>query len=146
MIDRKQLITALDNCVNEYLGETSTDVCSNCPYYDGNSSGSCFSLYPIMKGALDVLKDQEPRVLTLDELRGTRGEPVWMDEADSDNEPKIDSYVCEYSLTDVDTKDCVHHVIFEHSRQTLEDGYNHYWRCWSAKPSEEQWLNTKWDN
>lgn len=146
MTDRQKVISALDNCVNNYLGDCSTELCVNCPYYDGNASGSCFSLYPIMKDALALLNDQAPRVLTLDEVRGTRDEAVWLDEIGSDNEPKIDSYVTEYSLTDVDTKECIHHVIFQHSRQTLEDGYGRYWRCWSAKPTTEQWMKTKWDS
>ena len=142
MIDREKVIKGLECCADGDCKE------QECPYHhnlpeDWNKFDCNTEL---ARDALELFKDQVPKILTLDEVRGTRGEPVWMDVADSDNEPKIDSYVREYSLTDVDTKECIHHVIFEHSRQTLEDGYNRYWRCWSAKPSEEQWLNTKWDN
>lgn len=143
MIERKQLIAALDNCVNEYLGDTSTDVCSNCPFYDGNSSGSCFSLYPIMKGALDVLKDQEPRLLKWTEV--DKYDVVYIEVHEDEEGLGEWSGYGSYERQGPEPGTLQFAAIGKSMRLVTDPkNYNIYWRCWSSKPDRDQMDSTPW--
>lgn len=86
---------------------------------------------------VELLKEQEPRVMTSSELQPD--ELVWI-EVPQSNEiwpallRKTDWFdhptwkMCGYAL----------------AAYYLHDGYGRDWRCWTAKPTEDQRLAAKW--
>lgn len=87
----------------------------------------CVSV-PMLRGALALLKAQEPRVLTLDEfmahwkLPPQERPPIW-------EEWKIDKGKGSWKL---------------YGRAT--GGYGTLWRSWSARPTDEQREAVPWDD
>lgn len=122
---REKVIKGLECCVDE-IGISH----AGCPYYtDGNKNceGSEPFPTPLLRDALELLKAQEPRVLTLDEYKAMaekpRNEkpPVWEELRDSD------SSEWGWALP-----------------QQAYDGYGIVWRAWTYKPTEEQREAVKW--
>ena len=102
------------------------------------------------------LKDKEPRVLTLDEVKaiGTQNfnqmrdentRLVWNEERNTNalNIAKPTYY--DYGLEDNEEEPIVLYYIgtdfYDHFNQNR---YGKDWRCWSAKPTEEQRESVKW--
>ena len=90
---------------------------------------------------LNMLKEQEPRVLTLDELRSLDGTDhfVWLE----DN-GEYELYDCYAEVTtyrnNVELNTFGREVEFEPDNEE----YGKTWRCWSARPTEEQRKAVKW--
>lgn len=97
---------------------------------------------PMLRGALELLKEQEPRVLTLEELRSLDGTDhfVWLE----DN-GEYDLYDCYAEVTtyqnNVELNTFGREVEFEPDNEE----YGKTWRCWSARPSNAQRMAVKWD-
>lgn len=118
MTDLDEVIKALECCIDE------TKCGSECPYWDDN--GNCRS--NMEADALALLKAQEPRVMTLEELRKYSG-PVWVEWRDKryeyDNGWEVATFNENYAA-DGET-------------------YNgKEYRYWTAKPTDEQREATPW--
>lgn len=119
------------------------DYCSTymCDRKDITNLDIRFYAY-IMRKARDLLKAQEPRVLTLDELRSLDGTDhfVWLE----DN-GEYDLYDCYAEVTtyqnNVELNTFGREVEFEPDNEE----YGKTWRCWSARPSDAQRRAVKWD-
>ena len=91
--------------------------------------------------AVKALEEQEPRVLTLEELRSLDGTDhfVWLE----DN-GEYDLYDCYAEVTtyqnNVELNTFGREVEFEPDNEE----YGKTWRCWSARPTEEQRKAVKW--
>ena len=98
-----------------------------------------------IKVAIELLKAQEPRVMTLEELKSYLGKPVWIEEKGC--EP-----YCEV-VFDVDgvcfglTKGEVEFggVITGHAMFAV-GGYGSIFRAWTEEPTDEQREAVKWDD
>lgn len=112
MIDREKVIQWLEAC--------STGCEEGCPYeYDGLvSKVECKA--DLMRDALELLKGQEPRVLTWEEAE--KAEVCWLEQRGY--EP--------YATDDADTWN--------------PEVYGKVYRCWSLKPTDEQRKEIKWDD
>lgn len=91
--------------------------------------------------AVKALEEQEPRVLTLEEVMNSDA-PVVVD--------YYDMPLCYASFErDVSSKKWARFYTFgeEDFIKLLIDDYNkrNTWRCWSAKPSDEQMDGTPWE-
>ena len=91
--------------------------------------------------AIDLLKAQEPRVLTPEEIRSGAVEVAWVE--DRDKAEVIPGIWFRLSNEGEDEAVDIH----------IRDGfvgarlavYGKLWRCWTAKPSDEQRKAVKWN-
>lgn len=132
MIEREKVIRGLEACSGG-IGS-----CDNCPYaYKGSMMCDRSSL---MRDALELLKRQEPRVLTLEETIALCGEPVWLEEDTLQGSHGAWGVVKglheQYKAVNIGG-----------ARFTYwpRAKYGISWRCWSARPTEEQRKAAKWD-
>lgn len=95
----------------------------------------------IARQTLAMLKDQEARVLTLDEAAADQ--EVWT-EAKLRGTERIPLFISILWLTD-DAKDFELELIGTSRRVfMLAKEYRKTWRCWSSKPTDEQRKAVKW--
>lgn len=92
-------------------------------------------------------RDLEPRVMTLDEVLGLKyGTLLWIEEADCD-ELIPQAYASHFKGDPAELSDSdVIYVCFFGMTENTEDGYNCYWRCWTARPTDEQRKATPWED
>lgn len=134
MPDREKVIEGLEHCgFNEKRG------CVGCPYSDEcGDFGRDAGMSSLATDALALLREQEPRVMTLEEVQ--EDELVWIEvpqsdeiwpallrEADWFGHPKW--AMCGYAI----------------ARSFLRNRYGKDWRCWTARPTDEQRKAVKWD-
>ena len=127
IIDSEKVIKGLECCRRGF--------CFACPYNDGiDENTDCKQQWA--DDALALLKAQEPRVITLEEIPyAVFG---WMEVFDQ---------IIPCILGDVDIDDTVEF-------SNIEDGHNYMcasdygktWRVWTAEPTEEQRRAAKWDD
>lgn len=122
---------------------------NECPYaelieedwYGGDSNVECTKA--LAADALELLKGQEPRVMTLDEAAAAQ--EVWV-EAWLSVPKKYVIMVTSLYLTD----DCKNFELellgIGKKAFMLAEDYGHTWRCWSAKPTDDQRKAVKWDD
>ncbi len=139
MADREKVIRGLEACVyNQRLMQ-----CESCPYH--TDKARC--LTTLMRDALALLKEQEARILTLEEaLSGKNGietDPyVWVEVINRED-------IFLGSVTDI--SHFKPEPSFEITRsfgacrsyQMME--YMKTVRCWTHKPTDEQRNNTPWE-
>ncbi len=109
---------------------------------------------PVLNDALELLKAQQPRVLTYDEMKTMIGKPVYVEEPKRNADPH-----------------CCWGLVVEGVEPPKEGGYNYPggvdfnvevglnvydgdlymvdigcgWRAWTAEPTDEQRMNTPWE-
>lgn len=106
--------------------------CEGCPY---NGSGYC--LKNIAKDARELLKEHEPRVMTLEEV--VSAECVWIEYAVSGN--VVIAFPWDIELTD----DTYNFICNPNSIVEFKSLYGEEWRCWTSRPTDEQREAVKWD-
>ena len=113
MPDREKVLKGLEIC--------TSPVCrTDCPY-DNERNGCSLML---MQDALELLKAQEPRVLTMEEARTY--EVVWPEDK---GEGELHPLIVQNNMND-----------------SKYYKYGIHWRVWSAKPTNEQRKAAKWDD
>lgn len=125
MPDREKVIRGLEAHANPKLCETCAG--EECPYYNmggGYTGVTCSSILAV--DALALLKEQEARVMTWDELMGCAdGDPAFFEERDQSGcwELVYPTYMCMHD----------------------KNGYGERWRYWTYRPTPEQMRDTKWE-
>ena len=80
MADIKEVVTGLECCYKYETHPASGLICEECPYNKENGLGTCSVL--MLKDALELLKEQEPRELTKEEWeqwkKDERRDPICM--------------------------------------------------------------------
>lgn len=88
--------------------------------------------------ALALLKEQEARVMTLDEVKAFDWDYCYLEEERLPG--KEYRIICgEYELTCI-TWPCVAMMRIQYG----DNNYGKKWRCWTAKPTDEQRMAVKW--
>ena len=123
-MDRNKVIKGLECCV----GNTG---CPMCPYYSACDN----DLMDLLADALALLKEQEPRVLTLEEVLG--GDECWVEYINGG------CGYCDCYLDD-DAKSIVINRTLRKDFNVSPNGYGKVWRCWNVRPTEEQREETPW--
>ena len=82
--------------------------------------------------ALNLLKEQEARVMTLDEVKAFDWDYCYLEEERLPGK-EYRSVCGDYALTCI-TWPCIASMRIQHG----DDSYGKKWRCWSAKPTDEQ--------
>lgn len=119
MIERENVMRGLEAC-SSCLGSCSTE----CPYY--SHTRSCTGVQ-LKKDALALLREQEPRVMTVDEVEEMA--------AKSDPDPVFAEWIMGGTGWIVG---CIHLLA-----DMMKNGYNI--RVWTSRPTPEQMRDTKWE-
>ena len=133
MTDREKVIKGLE-CLTratEFNAKLKSE-CSECAY-----KGTDCEL-TVMKDALKVIQAQEPRVMKLEEV--DEGKPYWLE---------MRGAVSEYAICNLNDHGDSAFLDFatQLGYKTLEtDGYGKCWRCWTARPTDEQREAVSWDD
>jgi len=133
MIDREKVIKGLESIVNDDWMWKKAD------YYAG-----------VCKDALALLKEQEPRVMTLEELDALGDDDaVWLEclyTVDGTNKTTMKPaiYQPDNSSPDEDGYYC---VVSSWGKSGFyhEDNYMGDWRCWTSRPTEAQREEIPWE-
>jgi hypothetical protein len=122
MADREKVIRGLECCIDPEVP------CRECPYYN---YGHC-DPDDVRRDALALLKEQEPRVMTLEEVIHSK-DWVWY-------QWKNTHYGWAIAVN-CDGK----WIEWEDSTTDQLCKYGEKWRCWTSRPSPEQMRDTKWE-
>ena len=87
--------------------------------------------------AIEALKAQEPRVMTLEDVK--EGQAYWLE---------MRGIASEYAICKLNDHDDSAFLDFavQYGDRTLEsDGYGKRWRCWTSRPDEKRRGKTPWN-
>ena len=136
MPDSEKVIKGLECCIND---TNRIPNCENCPYADG----TCDKLNEMHRDALELLKAQEARVLTLEEVdeysepeekySESEKQTVYAEYSNETNRPWAWRWL---------TVDMLHSWLDNWEMRIV---YGKDWRCWTSRPTEEQRKAAKWD-
>lgn len=141
MADREKVICAIKNCI-------AVPKCRDCPWEECEEQHVTVDGIPLglIREALALLEEQEPRVMTLDEVRNLINIPRWAEYYVSvgSGEPVIQAG---WALVQYEGADEEHFVDFA-TAWGLERWhvavYGNRWRMWTARPTDEQRKETPW--
>lgn len=143
MIDQEKwenVINALELCTSEI--ETRTQVpCEKCHYhnkeYHGVHGNGCCNMRSLQRDILALLKAQEPRVMTLEEVcKGL----VWLDTyRTSEVEPVY--------ILEMNKRGEIYYLVFGTGARPMlyDEDYNKEYRFWTSRPTDEQREATPWE-
>lgn len=138
MADFEKVIKGLQTCVD---GE-----CKECPY--GGTCSDAEDFVALARDALEILKAQQPRVLTLEELWQMEHKLVYLQRKNSR------SHIAEHVIL-LKAKRCYvpclgESYIFMREHKVRDTywacDYNVTWRCWTSHPTDEQRKEVKWND
>lgn len=127
MDKREKVIKGLECCAE--CGKCK----SECPY-DGKNDSTYGCTTQLAKDALALLKAQEPRVMTKEEIKD------YLDDPDGDKKPlwlewhsipALSGWVLASQVSDL--------------MKRYMDSYNNTWRPWTSRPTDEQRAATPWE-
>lgn len=150
MLGRNKVIKGLECCMDILrAGPGWSQGCIQCPYAAVVDVGRYPCMRLLANDALELIKAQEPRVLTLEEVRDKqiKATPVWK-ETKSRNKKLYVGWVLAYEVQTGQgiTGDCLGMAEPSGRMVWYELGdYGKTWRCWSAKPTEEERKAVKWE-
>lgn len=131
MTDREKVIKGMECCDGYCDDETG------CPYFGELESFDCQE--QLRADAIALLKEQEPRVMTLEEVTEDRPDVVWFD--DKHYKLTYPAFVSNGEVTGWVvslSKGC-------YERHDHIDGYGKEWRCWTSRPDEKRRAETPWN-
>lgn len=137
MLDREKVIQGLECCRNGF--------CFTCPYNDGiDESTACKQLQ--VDDALTLLEAQEPRVMTLEEVL-LADKPFFIEKPSNEDG---DKEWCGWGIVDTEDREAgtIMFAVIGKSQRLLCDveTMGEYFRCWTARLTEEQRKAVKWND
>ena len=105
----------------------------------------------VIVDAIVLLREQEPRVITREELKQFEGSPCWF-ESHGTYMGKGGFWIIPYMFTCYQTMYYVFPLLSANERGNIHyselglSAYNKAWRCWTTRPTEEQREATPWEN
>ena len=138
MADREKVARGLELCA--YDPDPGQELkalrsCPECPYYRAGCTPR------LIRDALALLTGEEPRVMTLEEIRSGAVDVAWIEDADkAEVIPGI-----WFRLSNEGEDEAVDiHVMdgFVGARLAV---YGKMWRAWTSRPTEEQRKAVPWD-
>ena len=97
--------------------------------------------YQRVYNALDLLKEQEPRVIKEGELYRFQCKDVWIEKILSNFQHIV------YAATLAVVSECCifHGMVYDEIIKDYNVECVYGWRCWTARPTEEQMRETPWE-
>lgn len=132
MPDREKVIRDIERCAHHV-----PDACRDCSKYGGGYELRCME--HLMEDALALLREQEPRVMTLEEVKAMPYGHVLIETDKKDSLRWLDAL-----LFSKNTNRSFDFITLEGRARLLEIEYNREWRCWTARPTDEQREAVKW--
>lgn len=144
MTERKKVIRGL-----ECHATKGFVACQDCPYYpdeliyeDDDDTEGTICEEKLAADALALLKEQEPRVMTMEELldvgrvwESSAPPYLWLDKNRSIY--NTISFWCAW-------RDIFEMIHGRHDKYT-DENYGSEWRCWTSRPTPEQMRETPWE-
>ena len=131
MPNMEKVVAGLEHC---NFGGSEPCYEKECPYYQ---SHDCTD--ELKNDILAMLKEQEAKLMTLDEVKDFGWDYCYLEEERLPG--KEYRAVCgDYALTCI-TWPCITSMRIQHGDET----YNKKWRCWTQRPTNEQRQVVKWD-
>lgn len=130
MPELNKVIYSIERCICHV-----PDACQDCAYDAGHPYNECVEL--LLRDAHELLKAQEPRVMTLKEI--ISAECVWIEYATSGN--VVIALPWDIELTD----DTYNFIGMPNCFVEFRSLYGEEWRCWTGRPTDEQRKAAKWD-
>lgn len=127
-IDREKVIKGLECC-------KMPDCPDDCPYC--NEGPTCRQ--NMERDALALLKAEEPRVLTLEEVKAAAGHDVWIEMSGNIEDDVLFTATIEGCGTN---GLCTRYVSFNYSLYGIRP---YGWRCWTSRPTEGQRKAVAWE-
>ena len=130
-MNRERVIKAMENC-------TAESKCKNCPWTECEYEHKTIEMpLGLTLDALELLKEQEPRMLTQEEAKSLQHDTVvWYEhKSQHDSIPRIIDRTSGYGIRFTDGA----------IRCFGIDVYGKRWRLWSARPTDEQREAVPWD-
>lgn len=137
MAEREKVIRGLESlwrCVSPVC-----HTCGDCPYQDNHVECK----RRVVMDAHALLKEQEPRVMTVDEVRDCV-DYVWSEIFTPMNERRCLIY-CPIGQNQGYSEMADLHEDSGQSWARRWDNYGKTWRCWTSRPTEEQRKAVKWE-
>jgi hypothetical protein len=128
MDKREKVIYSIERCICHV-----PDACRDCAYDAGHPYNECVEM--LLRDALELLKAQEPKLLTIEEITGD-GE-CWF-EGINGACGYADCYMCTVS------KEVEVNRISMKPEYVSWDDFKKKWRCWTSRPTDEQREATQW--
>ena len=118
--------------VDPYWDMFKCRVLDNAPEWDGHTPAQAIE-------RIGKLKAQEPRVMTLEEVKMLDSDYYYLESMRSPGK-ELREIVGTYGL------ECVTWPSITWARQTMGDsGYGKTWRCWTSRPTDAQREAVKWE-
>ena len=109
-----------------------------CPFFFPENPDDCTSR--LARAALDLLREQEPRVMTLEEVIVLPYGYVLIETDKEGSLRWVDALLfCKNTNFSFDF------ITLEGRARLLGAEYNKEWRCWTNKPTETQRMGAAWD-
>ena len=144
MADRDQGMKGLECLAG--MNEMKSNPCMDCGYQECQTYAICIG--EIARDALTLLKAQEPRVMTLEEVvKHYSLPPVVLDDI-SWKQDYLQDIEPLYFDFPVDDSWAVHWRGYEQVRKYIDDwkaSYGQKWLCWTSRPTDEQRKAVKWE-
>ena len=134
MNDREKVISEFERCIGSFSPADTSDEYFMC----------------VCKRALELLKEQEPKVLTREELKQFDERPCWF-ESHGTYMGQKGFWIIPYMFTCYETMYYVYPLMQindrgdRHYSELGLSAYNKAWRCWSSRPTDEQREAVTWD-
>lgn len=137
-VDREKVIKGLECCM---VGDGHSLKCELCPYATVGDD-TCQTMDGLFADALALLKAQEPRVLSVADIIdvGITPDIIWIERRKEDDVAAGVWQIDHYEMVDGGVVDDLGEEIAE-----APEAYNTKWRCWTARPTDEQREAVKWD-
>jgi len=142
MADREKVIKGLE--MHEKKRARAGVACLECPYAEAEGGTDDWCIRGLHRDILAMLKEQEPRLITLEEVKNHNNKDncVWFELRD---------IVVIPVFTRQDRQETVIENPYILSDQTISHlywkniDYCKKWRCWSLRPTDEQREAVTWD-
>lgn len=136
MAELEKAILGLECCLETIDDESCPEI---CPYYSEcmKYEKRCIFQY-VMRDALTLLKAQEPRVMTLEEMKAIPYDAdIWIE---------TEYYVGKITIfaATINTKGLRGVMVYGSHKTYDYEGYNKLWRYWTSRPTDEQRKATPW--
>ena len=130
MTELEKVEKGMECCTNDV---SDPYACQECPYL-GHKLTRDGCIKPMLLDALALLKEKEPKLLTLEEVEKNE-EWMWVE--------YVSGY-CGWQCPDKED-DYLNMVAWNDDTFDRKDYYGKTWRCWTARTTEEQRKAVKWE-
>lgn len=132
---REKVIRGLECCYKDEIQH-----CADCPYVESPDDDLLVCTGDVIADALELLKAQEPRVMTLEEVEALPYGYVLIETDKKDSLHWVDALLfCKNTNFSFDF------ITLEGRARLLGADYNMEWRCWTSRPTDEQREEVKWN-